>query len=183
MQHYFIGLKLPEDLAQQLVDTRQEWHLEKSHKRLPVAEDLHITLLYLGAVETHLLKQLLSHLDSLSQNFPPIDITLNGLSIFGNPLTPRVVYTAIEEQLTLQLLQKAVLEKCLELFLQVDKKPFVPHITLAKKWSGQHEISLKDMYFEKQSFSINAFSVFAINPKEVPSYQEIHTIYLKGLTS
>lgn len=183
MQHYFIGIKLPKDLAQQLVDLRKGWHLERSHKRLPVAEDLHITLLYLGAVESDLLKQLLSQLDSLSQKFLPIDITLNGVSIFGNPLTPRVVYTAIEEQLSLQLLQKAVLEKCLELFLQVDKKPFVPHITLAKKWSGQHELFLKEMDIEKQSFSITAFSVYAINPRETPSYQAIHTIFLSGLTS
>jgi 2'-5' RNA ligase len=181
VQHYFIGVKLPEDLACRLVDVRKEWQLEQSHKRLPAAVDLHITLLYLGAVEAGQLSELKSQLNELSGVIPEMDITLTGVSTFGNPSTPRVIYTSIEEQANLNKLQSSILEKCLKLLLQVDQKSFVPHITLAKKWSGKQAVFSKEMHIEKTSFTMKDFSIYSINPGEVPSYKAIHTIYLKDL--
>ncbi|MDX1807730.1 MAG: RNA 2',3'-cyclic phosphodiesterase, partial [Paenisporosarcina sp.] len=125
MQHYFIGVKLPGDLACHLVDVRKQWQVEQSHKRLPAAVDLHITLLYLGAVEAGLLNELNSQLNEIPDVIPEMDITLTGVSTFGNPSTPRVIYVSIEEQANLQKLQSSILEKCLKLLLQVDTKPFV----------------------------------------------------------
>ncbi|HLG26802.1 MAG TPA: RNA 2',3'-cyclic phosphodiesterase [Paenisporosarcina sp.] len=183
MQHYFIGVKLPEDLACRLVDVRREWQLERSHKRLPAAVDLHITLLYLGAVEAEVLTELKSELNELTGVIPVMDVTLTGVSTFGNPSTPSVIYTSIEEQPNLHKLQRSILEKCLNLLLQLDQKPFVPHITLAKKWSGKQDVFSKEMHIEKTSFTMKDFSIYTINPGEVPSYQAIHTIYLKDLTT
>lgn len=182
MQHYFIGVKLPGELARRLVEDRNEWQLELSHKRLPVAEDLHITLVYLGAVEAEVLTKLISELNELAEVIPAIKLTLSEVTTFGNPSTPRVIYTSIEEQPMLRKLQNAILEKCLALLLQVDQKPFVPHITLAKKWSGKLDVFSKEMLIEKTSFNVKDFSIYSINPGKVPSYEPIHTIYLKDLT-
>jgi 2'-5' RNA ligase len=183
LQHYFIGVKLPGDLARRLVDERNEWQLELSHKRLPVAEDLHITLVYLGAVEAEVLTKLVSELNGLAEVIPAINLTLSEVATFGNPSTPRVIYTSIEEQPMLRKLQNAILEKCLALLLQVDQKPFVPHITLAKKWSGKIDVFSQEMLINQSSFTMSNFSIYSINPREVPSYQPIHTIFLKDLTT
>ena len=183
MQHYFIGVKLPEGLARHLVDSQKEWHLELSHKTLPVAEDLHITLVYLGAVEAEVLTELISELNELNEVIPAIDLKLSGVSTFGNPSTPRVIYASIEEQPMLHKLQHAVLEKCLALSLRVDQKSFVPHITIAKKWSGKLDVFSKVMLIEQTSFTMKDFSIYSINPGKVPSYKPIHTIYLEDLTT
>ena len=183
MQHYFIGVKLPGDLARRLVDERNEWQLELSHKRLPVAEDLHITLVYLGAVEAEVLTNLISELNEIAEVIPAINLTLCDVETFGNPSSPRVIYTSIEEQPMLRKLQNAILDKCLALLLPVDRKPFVPHITLAKKWSGKLDVFSQEMLIKKESFTMSDFSIYAINPREVPSYQPIHTIFLKDLTT
>lgn len=183
MQHYFIGFKLPVELAHRLDELRKEWHLDQSHKILPKAVDLHITLLYLGAVEENLLNQLLYKLNELSGVSPGLNIQLNGISTFGNPSTPRVVFASIKEELNLAILQSSIMNKCQSLFSKIDKKPFVPHVTLAKKWSGQQELFSKDMYIEKLLFSVNEFSVYSINPGQVPSYQVVHSIPLKEITS
>ena len=178
MQHYFIGVKLPIELSRQLVQSRDGWQLEQTHKRLPAAEDLHITLVYLGAVESGKLHSLMVALDDI-ESLKNVIVTLAGVSTFGNPTTPRVIYAAIEEQPKLIELQSAVLEKCLDLSLPVDSKKFVPHITLAKKWRGQQEHFSKDMYIASDKFSIKEFSLYSINPGVTPSYQAIHTITLK----
>lgn len=178
MQHYFIGVKLPSELSQQLVNTRNDWQLEKTHKRLPSVEDLHITLVYLGAVESEKLKTLMLELDD-NESFASMKLTICGVSTFGNPTTPRVIYAAIEEHPKFSELQSTILEKCLDLSLPVDSKKFVPHITLAKKWSGQQEGFSKEMHIATSKFKVNQFSVYSINPGVTPSYQAIHTIYLK----
>lgn len=183
MQHYFIGVKLPGDLARRLVENRNEWQLELSHKRLPVAADLHITLVYLGAVEAEILTKLISELNELAEVIPAVNLTLCGVETFGNPSTPRVVYTSIEEQPILRKLQNAIFDKCLALLLPIDRKPFVPHITLAKKWSGKLDVFSQEMLIKQESFTMTNFSIYAINPSEVPSYQAVHTISLKDLTT
>lgn len=177
MQHYFIGIKLPQELAEQLVELRNVWHLNETHKRLPAAEDLHITLQYLGAVDPEKLRCLHQKLDLL--HVPSMKITLKGISTFGNPSTPRVVYAAVKEQPLLYDLQHVILEKCLELNLAVDTKKFVPHVTLAKKWSGQQVGFAKEMMLEEASFYVNQFAVYAIHPGENPSYHAIHSIDLE----
>lgn len=177
MQHYFIGIKLPQELAEQLVELRHGWHLNETHKRLPASEDLHITLQYLGAVDPEKIGCLLRELDLL--HVPSMKITLKGISIFGNPSTPRVVYAAVEEQPLLNDLQRVILEKCLELTLAVDTKKFVPHVTLAKKWSGQQVGFSKEMMLDETSFNVNQFAVYAIHPGEIPSYRAIHSIDLE----
>lgn len=178
MQHYFIGVKLPIELSRQLVHSRDSWQLEQSHKKLPPAEDLHITLVYLGAVESGKLNSLMQALDDID-SLKTMIVTLSGVSTFGNPATPRVIYAAIMEQPKLIELQSAVLEKCLDLSLPVDTKKFVPHITLAKKWRGQQEHFSKDMHIASNKFTVKEFSLYSINPGVIPSYQEIHSITLK----
>ena len=178
MQHYFIGIKLPIELSRQLVQSRENWQLEQTHKKLPVAEDLHITLVYLGAVESGKLTSLMLALDDIDY-MKTISVTLDRVSTFGNPATPRVIYAAIEDQPELNELQSAVIEKCLDLSLPVDRKKFVHHITLAKKWRGQRENFSNDMHIDSSTFSIKEFSLYSINPGVTPSYQAIHTIYLK----
>lgn len=183
MQHYFIGIKVSKEIAHLLVELRQEWHLEESHKRLVPAEDLHITLMYLGAVQRDHLSRLLIELEDLAQLIHTFSITLNGVSTFGNPLTPRVVYVGIENEENLRFLQSEIVKKCLKLFLTVDQKTFVPHVTLAKKWNGQQEVFSKKMNIEPKLMTITQFSVFLIHPGKVPSYQAVHTIKLKDFLS
>ena len=178
MQHYFIGVKLPIELSRQLVHSRDGWQLEQTHKKLPPAEDLHITLVYLGAVESGKLNSLMLALEDID-SLRSMIVTLSGISTFGNPATPRVIYAAIKEQPELNELQSTVIEKCLDLSLPLDRKKFVPHITLAKKWRGQQDHFSKDMHIASNKFNIKEFSLFSIKPGVIPSYQAIHTITLR----
>jgi 2'-5' RNA ligase len=177
MQHYFIGVKLPFELSQQLVHSRDNWQLEQ-HTKITTCRGFayHVSLFRgSGKRKANSLMQALDEIDSLKTMI----VTLSGVSTFGNPATPRVIYAAIEEQPKLIELQSAVLEKCLDLSLPVDSKKFVPHITLAKKWRGQQEHFSKDMHIASNKFTVKEFSLYSINPGVIPSYQAIHTITLK----
>ena len=180
VQHYFIGFKIPEQEAERLEKVRSTWSLQSTHKAIPHASDLHITLLYLGPVEDVLLQKLSDRLTDLQEICSSFKLTIKNISSFGNPRNPRVIFASIEEEAKLKLLQKNVKTIAESLDFKVDQKPFVPHITLAKKWIGKQEINMAEMKVEQSDFIINQFSIYSIHPQKVPSYQAVKTVDLKG---
>ena len=50
-QHYFIGIKIPSTFEDQIEEFKNKYELDTAYKVIPHVEDLHVTLLYLGAME------------------------------------------------------------------------------------------------------------------------------------
>ncbi|WP_075620106.1 RNA 2',3'-cyclic phosphodiesterase [Paenisporosarcina indica] len=179
VQHYFIGFKIPEKEAQQLDHVRSTWNLQATHKVIPHSSDLHITLLYLGAVEDETMQRLSERLTDLQETCTSFDLTINGIASFGSHRNPRVVYVSVEEESKLKLLQTNVKMIAESLNFKVDQKPFVPHITLAKKWIGKEDLNMEDKQVDQMNFMIKQFSIYSIHPQKIPSYHAIKTIELK----
>ena len=173
-KHYFIGIKIPEQVATAIMQERDKTNLQQTHKILPVAEDLHITLYYLGHVEDHTLEQINQALHELI--WEPFELKTSGVAHFGNEVTPRVVYTALEKSNSLQLLHKKIVE-LLANFIEVQKKnEFTAHITIAKKWVSKEKLNLTEFTLPDLSFNVLSFSVFTINVNRSPRYEEISTV-------
>lgn len=105
--HYFIGIKIPLPAAGKMTSQRDTWNLE-SHRRHPLAEDLHITLLFLGGDphgEIHAVAEALAEI-----SHPPFELEISGVAHFGIPERPRVVYAALEENEQLNGLQGKISE-------------------------------------------------------------------------
>ena len=174
--HYFIGIKIPEDLAGNLAAERESWHLE-SHKRLTPAQDMHITLLFIGEdihYEINEVEKLLANVEQQA-----FKLTIDDIKTFGNPTTPRIIYASLETNPELNELQQQI-HKCVEsLQIKPDPKKFVPHITLASRWAGgepaERQFSIANMRFD-----VTEFSLFRIAPKETSRYQQIASYTLEN---
>jgi 2'-5' RNA ligase len=172
--HYFIGIKVPKPISSAIINARGKTNLHQTHKTLPVVDDLHITLLYLGHVEKNLIDQISQSFEE--NDWDSFDLSTNELSHFGNDLTPRVVYVSLEESEKLKQLQKKVMEVISD-YLDVNQsKEFNAHITIAKKWASNCPISIEQFLLPKQTFEVNHFSIFQINPNRTPRYKEINSI-------
>ncbi|WP_144510888.1 RNA 2',3'-cyclic phosphodiesterase [Bacillus sp. FJAT-22090] len=178
-KHYFIGIKVPEDTGIPIVKERAKTNVKETHKVLPVAEDLHITLYYLGHVEEDILSILLQALRDIQ--WDPFTLTTSGLSHFGNAETPRVLYTALEASEPLHLLQKEVVQVLSETIEVKDANDFTAHITIAKKWAAAKPLNIKDFQLAKMHFDVSHFSIFKINNDHLPRYEEIHSIHCRGV--
>ncbi|MFC4714457.1 RNA 2',3'-cyclic phosphodiesterase [Planococcus dechangensis] len=173
--HYFIGIRIPADIAQHIAQARDSWELT-THKRKTPAVDMHITLLFIGEDRFGELPEIVERLSDIRQG--KFQLELVGVKTFGNPETPRIVYAALKESPELLELQADVKRRLASLQLTTDLKPFVPHITLASRWNGG--LFSKGLQLEKLKFSVESFSLFRIHPRENPRYVEIHTYPLKG---
>jgi len=178
VQHYFIGFKVPEREAKQLDEIRKTWNLQETHKVIPHVNDLHVTLLYLGAMEDEVLQKLSVGLERIQDTVGSFHLTLTGVSSFGSPKNPRVLYVSIADEPKLKQLQKNIKTIGESLRLKLDQKPYVPHITLAKKWIGNDDLNLNDMQIEPINIAINQFAIYSIHPQKTPSYQAVKTIEL-----
>lgn len=173
--HYFIGIKIPLPVASSLVEQRDSWGVA-SHRKIPDAEDLHITLVFIGGDP---LGEIDAAVESLEEiDHPALELAVTGSGFFGKKDRPRVVYAAVKENNSLHELQVKVIHALKDFGMRPDTKPFVPHITLANKWAGE-EMWKEIPQIRAEHFRVNEFSLFRIEPDSTPRYVSIKTYKLK----
>lgn len=102
------------------------------------ADDLHMTLFFLGAVDGAArpgLEQAL--LGALDASLAP-DLLLSGAGAFPSPERPRILWVGALEQGPERLgeLERGVRRACVAQGFQADPRPFAPHVTVARVERG-----------------------------------------------
>lgn len=93
------------------------------------AEDYHLTLRFIGDVESRLADEIAIGLDAVHR--APFEITLRGLGAFGSK-KPHSLYAAVAPSPPLEVLRADIDRVCRRLGLPADPRKFTPHVTLAR---------------------------------------------------
>ncbi len=64
--------------------------------------------------------------------FPKFSVALSSVGFFGSERAPRVLWAGIDKNPTLSLMQKEIVDSLRGLDLNLEKKKFVPHVTLGR---------------------------------------------------
>ncbi|MBS4173866.1 RNA 2',3'-cyclic phosphodiesterase [Bacillus sp. FJAT-49736] len=149
--HYFYALLLPQSIKEYLREKCDEIKCDFPFIRWVHQEDYHITLAFLG----HATKEQLERADEYIQNaiytaesFP---LCLNEFGVFGRQESPRIFWANTFSSDSLNKLRKEVYDACVKTGFQLDPRPFKPHITLARNWSGEDRFQLEQL---KQRLSV-----------------------------
>lgn len=177
-RHYFIGIKIPPTF-EDLVDTyKAKYHLTEAYKVIPHPEDLHVTLLYIGAMSEQSLPLLTKKLRIISERNTPFHIRIDGLSYFGSPSGPRVIYLSIEESEVLSTLQKDIDETVAAQLNRFVSDRFTPHITIAKKRKTTDKIFIQKENWIPIEVPVSSFVLYTIHPEKYPKYEAFETFTL-----
>jgi len=96
-------------------------------------ENLHLTLAFLGDVPAQSTDSVRSGMQAAASGRHPFSIGFGGGGTFPANREPRVAWAGIRgETEALRDLQAAVLQAVRGLGLRVDRRPFSPHVTLAR---------------------------------------------------
>lgn len=97
-------------------------------------DGLHVTLAFLGEVESADVPRISAALESVAVGQAPFEIQATGLGTFGPPGRPRVLWVGIahREGDALMRLQAAVAAALAPLGHAPEERPFTPHLTLAR---------------------------------------------------
>jgi 2'-5' RNA ligase len=125
MPRLFTALEIPRDAAMSLSFLRGGL----PSARWIDAENYHITLRFIGDVESRLADEIVAALDRIHR--APFEVALQGLGAFGSK-KPHSLYAGVVPTPPLEALQADVERACRRLGLPADVRRFVPHVTLAR---------------------------------------------------
>lgn len=134
LRRLFVALPLPETVTDGLLDTMEGL----AGARWQDADNLHITLRFIGEVDRHQADDIISALTGVP--FRPLPVALSGVGHFDGPKRPRAIWAKVTPSPALADLQHSVEMACRRAGLAAETRKFVPHITLARLNSGSDPI-------------------------------------------
>ncbi len=130
----FIAIELPAPVKSGL--SRLQGELESGgHSAVKWVNpgSIHLTLKFLGNVPADRIKAIRGAVDEAAQEVPPFRLEVRGLGVFPNPGRVRVVWVGVRGELgRLERLQKGLEAKLTPLGFAAERRPFTPHLTLAR---------------------------------------------------
>ena len=94
---------------------------------------IHLTLAFLGELDDTRLNAAIDAAYAAASQVSVFSYSLSRVGIFGSPRDPRVIWIGIEERSgSLQRLQRILNQELVTRGFEVEKRPFSPHLTLAR---------------------------------------------------
>ncbi|AHK50223.1 RNA 2',3'-cyclic phosphodiesterase [Bacillus velezensis] len=173
LPHYFIGIPIPADIAEPIWEAAKKEPV-LTFKKWVHPHDYHITLIFLGAADEERLAKLSSLLADAASAAQPFTVQFQHLDIFGDRRQPRVLHLEPERNEQLFDLREKTKQAVLKAGFQVEKRPYHPHMTMARKWAGDRPFP-DDVPFEsgRVQSAVSRFSLFQTHLDRSPKYEEI----------
>ncbi|MEM7232635.1 MAG: RNA 2',3'-cyclic phosphodiesterase [Planctomycetota bacterium] len=128
----FLAVELPSRVRESFAQVREQFPREPGWRWVK-PETLHLTLRFLGEVDTPFVEELHRRTREFSSSHPSSELQFGDLGTFGPRRAPRTFWIAIEESPLLANAQGAVEEIVRDLGVKPDNKAWSPHVTLARR--------------------------------------------------
>lgn len=131
----FVAVELGDELRQRVRDVADAARLCR-FRRVP-AEQLHLTLRFLGFVATARLGEVDAALGRASAPRTPFTVEVAGGGIFGAPEHPQVAWVGVQDPRgALLALVRSVEDELAALGFPREERPYHPHLTLGRAQGG-----------------------------------------------
>lgn len=130
----FVALRPPEEFCDALLDTMEGI----PGARWQDADNLHITLRFIGEVDRHMAADLESALGDVL--FTPFPLEISGVGHFEGKGRAKAIWAGVAPSGALDELQMRVEMACRRAGLPAETRKFVPHVTIARLNSGSGPI-------------------------------------------
>jgi len=130
MLRLFTGIAAPQEINAR-IDELVRRLKPLARIRWSPASNFHITTKFIGAWPSERLDELKSALGAV-QTGGPIRIAIRGLGFYPNARSPHIFWTGVEGGAALGALAARTSEACAALGVELEKKTYSPHLTLAR---------------------------------------------------
>lgn len=174
MTHYFAAISIPFELVKEkFTESSHQYELAFHYKVIPHPDDLHITLLFFGALTPSQLELVKQEMGDAATQTAEFALSINGISFFGNPSGPRVVYMSVQENPQLTGLYHILGERLKSILQKPAPVAYTPHITIAKKRKDAVPVSIHQQHFEPLTMKVSEMVLYSINPSSSPKYSPV----------
>jgi RNA 2',3'-cyclic 3'-phosphodiesterase len=125
-----------------------------------VSEDrLHLTLKFLGEQPESLVPPLTAAMGEIAGRHWPVPMRFRGVGAFPNLRRPHVIWVGIEPTPKLELLQHDVEAGCAALGVEVEGKPFRPHLTIGRLRGTEDREAVRELARVAREIGVRAHTV------------------------
>lgn len=175
--HYFIALPIQEGKFAQIQHEILPFY---SYHRVYRPEEFHLTLQFLGSLDDDQVEAVKEITADATKGVAPFTLNFQHIDHFGRPDRPRVLTIIPTPSEALASLAGSLRRKLAEEIPALDRKPFVPHVTLAKKWDTGTRIPYIAPSFDVEE-RIEEIVLYRINPSQTPAYEAVEVFPLERL--
>lgn len=178
----FIAVLLSDEIREKAVKVEEKLRSTNADVKWVEAENLHITLRFLGNITEELLEEIKAIMNEAKENFPPTKVRLKGVGGFPDSRRPRVIWIGGEEG-HLARLASFLEERIVKLGIPPEK-PFKLHLTLGRVRSPRGVDKLSRMMRELEDIEIGEMEVEKISLMQStlspsgPRYSVLYEVHL-----
>lgn len=122
----FAGIRPPPEIRDALIDLMEG----VDDVRWQDDDQLHLTLRYIGEVDTHLAEDLARQLQAIE--LPTLYLTISGTGVFVRKGRVHTLWAGVEISPELKRLRQKIDRICVSAGVEPDHRKYHPHITLAR---------------------------------------------------
>jgi 2'-5' RNA ligase len=127
----FIAIEIPQTIRSAFASLLKEFRAIAPQVKWVRAENLHVTLKFLGETESAKLGALQNVLSSV-RSVEQVHLEFRGLGFFPHEKRPRVFWAGMEASANLKTLAADIDQAVHRLGFPLEERPFTPHLTLAR---------------------------------------------------
>lgn len=133
MKRLFIAVDIPSSIKTALGEIQEELKPDIRAAKWVAREGMHITIKFLGACEVSVIDRMNERLDKVAQKISSFDFVLTTVGVFPSIKRARVLWAGAGDNFReFRELAKATDDKFVKLGFVPEKRPFHPHVTLAR---------------------------------------------------
>ncbi len=178
MKRLFVGIPLPTSIRRELARLQDpRWPATRWVRE----EQFHLTLQFLGPTEPSRIPLLVEALSEIT--VPSFPLHIAGTGVFPSLQRARVLWAGLHPSTILQELHQAVITHLKPLGYEPEKRPFHPHITLAR-FKGPAPPELEHFLrtnhdLDLPPFTVDRFHLYESNlHRQGARYKPLHTFPL-----
>ncbi|MEH7124140.1 RNA 2',3'-cyclic phosphodiesterase [Bacillus sp. JJ1532] len=177
--HFFYAVSLPSTTKLKIKEECSILKRNLPFQRWVHHEDLHITLAFLGSAEKEMLQASQVLIEKGLEDQKALTLQINKLGVFGREDSPRIFWADTYKEERLNTIRDIVFSACAGAGFELETRPFKPHITLARKWTGDspfHTSLLNEHnpYNDSPlSFTANEVVLYQTHLDKSPKYERI----------
>ncbi len=142
----FIAIELPPALKEEIAIRTEKVRRSGADARWVRADNLHLTLKFLGSVPEESLEEIKSALAGAARSHEGFRLRFRGAGVFPGRSRPRVVWIDVEDSGRLLALQKDIEEAMAALGYEAEDRPFSEHLTIGRlKSPKRRDILLREL--------------------------------------
>ncbi len=134
----FLAFELPPEIMERICGVSLELKNENLPVRWVKRDNIHLTLIFLGNVEEHLVENIKEQVGFAATKFIVFKAGLSGLGVFPDFSRPRVLWAGLNGDIErVSNLQSELQDRLHPLGFSFEKRPFRPHVTIGRFKKGQ----------------------------------------------